>query len=171
MQERDCKKYWFRCAFCSKFEKVTVFLTYFLYFSLSIHFFLLILQRPAKLCHLILCKIRWSGNGWAHTYKGVTALWFWQLRISQVQQNSQEQSNGASHWVYCIQPVLYPFVTIVGGSWIWEGIYIYAQRGAGRCSFRLFGQCESLQLWNEWQDLLHVLYARHEHCLTGASPE
>jgi hypothetical protein len=62
--------------FLLQLKKKYVFLTNFLYFSLAIHFFCLLLQRPAKLGHLILYKIRWSGNGWAHTYKAFTALWF-----------------------------------------------------------------------------------------------
>jgi hypothetical protein len=30
----------------------------------------------------------------------------------------QRQSNETPHWVYCIQPVLYPFVSTCVDSWI-----------------------------------------------------
>lgn len=130
----------------------------FLWFSLSIRFLWLILKRPAKLCHLIIYKKGGAVmGGYIHIERRNCALVFDSVELRNFHRIVRKQSNGAPHWVYCIQLVLCPFVTIVGDSWIWEGIYIYAQRGAGRCSFRQFGQCEGLTEWNEWQDLLHVL--------------
>lgn len=65
----------FDALFAVNLKKYSIFNKFLIFFIVN-SIFLLILQRPAMLCHLILYNIRWSGNGRAHTYKGVTALWF-----------------------------------------------------------------------------------------------
>ena len=84
-------------------------------------------------------------------------LWFWLVRTSQTLWIVKNKATGTPHGMYCIQPSLasYDSVVYCQNGWI---IYLHHTWGFRRCSFRQSGQCEGLNTWNEWQDWLHVSY-------------
>lgn len=57
-------------------------------------------------------------GGYIHIERRNCALVFDSVELRNFHRIVRKQSNGAPHWVYCIQLVLCPFVTIVGDSWI-----------------------------------------------------
>ena len=66
------------------------------------------------------------------------------IQISQLQTVSQKQSNGNASWDVYIQPSLVVCVYDQQGEIIYSSAW-----GFRRCSFRLTGQCEGLNTWNE----------------------
>ena len=102
----------------------------------------------------------WGGNWHIHIIKAYLALWFWHSENFATSMVSQKQGNENASWVYSI--------TAIVGSWCIcappksqpFGIYIICIHIRGAFSvarFDLPGNAKAFRMWNEWQDLLHVL--------------
>ena len=103
---------------------VTEIDNFYLYFNKSIE----ILYIFAKSLPLLKAP-RGKRRGWhiIHNKRRNWTLWFWRVRISQIQAVSQKQSNGNASWDVYIQPSLdiYPF-----GWYAFECVLYTHRRGA-----------------------------------------
>ena len=88
--------------------------------------------------------------------KAYLALWFWRVRTSQLQLLVKNKATETPHGVYYIHSSHSPLHLFAKELMIGT-IYTHTW-GFQRCSFRLTGQCEGLNTWNEWQDWLHVFF-------------
>lgn len=79
-----------------------------------------------------------------YTYKALLTLWFWRSKnLANSLRIVNNKATETPHGMYCIQPSL-ASCDFCRSSLKW-GYYIFTSTwGFQRCSFRQFGQCESL---------------------------